>query len=130
VQREVGDVLLTFEAEAFLARREFGTNQFEVVLPSYSIDTEMPVAVVDKVAQRKGTEKVANAYLQFLYTDAAQEVIARNFYRPVSKTVLAAHADQFGALELFSAEEVFGDWAQIQKIHFADGGVFDRIYQP
>ena len=129
-QREVGDVLLTFEAEAFLTRREFGTNQFEVVLPSYSIDTEMPVAVVDKVVQRKGTEKVADAYLKFLYTDAAQEVIARNFYRPVSKAVLAAHADQFGALELFSAEEVFGDWAQIQKTHFADGGVFDKIYQP
>lgn len=129
VQHDVGDVLLTFEAEAFLTRREFGADKFEVVLPSYSIDTEMPVAVVDKVAQRKGTEKIADAYLKFLYTDTAQEIIAKNFYRPISKTVLAKYADQFGPVELFSAEDVFGDWQQIAKTHFADGGVFDQIYQ-
>jgi sulfate transport system substrate-binding protein len=88
------------------------------------------VAVVDKVVARKGTEKAAQAYLKFLYSAQAQEIIAENYYRPISKAVLAKHADEFGSLELFSPEKVFGSWSQITKTHFADGGVFDQIYQP
>jgi sulfate transport system substrate-binding protein len=130
VQHEVGDVLLTFEAEAHSSLREFGADKFEVVLPTYSINAEMPVAVVDKVVRRKDTEDTAKAYLNFLYSDQAQEIIAENYYRPISRTVLARHADEFGSLELFSADDVFGSWQQIVKTHFADGGVFDQIYQP
>lgn len=128
VQREIGDVLLTFEAEVFLTIKELGQDKFDAVIPSYSIDCEMPVAVVERVTQKRGTAKAAQAYLEFLYTDEAQEIIAKHHYRPRSEKALKA-ASQFQKLELFSVEEVLGDWATVQKTHFAQGGVFDEIYQ-
>lgn len=129
VQREIGDALLTFESEVFLTVKELGADKFDIVVPSYSIEAEMPVAVVQKVVSRKGTEKAAKAYLEFLYTDAAQEIIAQNFYRPRSEKVAKNYEKQFGKLELFSIDQVFGGWAAAQKTHFADGGIFDQIYQ-
>lgn len=128
VQREIGDVLLAWENEAHLALKEFGSDKFEIVAPSESILAEPPVAVVDKVATRKGTAAVAKAYLSFLYTDAGQEIIAKNFYRPYDKTVLAKHASRFGKVNLFTFESLYGNWRQTQAKHFADGGVFDQIY--
>ena len=128
VQREIGDVLLAWENEAHLALKEFGSDKFEIVAPSESILAEPPVAVVEKVAARRGTAAVAKAYLSFLYTDAGQEIVAQNFYRPISKAVLARHASQFAKLNLFTFASLFGNWRQTQAKHFADGGVFDQIY--
>ena len=130
VQREIGDVLLTFEAEVFLTIKELGADKFDAVVPSFSIEAEMPVAVVEKVATRRGTTATAQAYLEYLYSDEGQGIIAANYYRPRSVKVAEQYAQQFGQLELFSVEEVFGDWAQTQKTHFGEGGVFDQIYQP
>lgn len=130
VQREIGDVLLTFEAEVFLTIKELGADKFDAVVPSCSIEAEMPVAVVAAVAARRGTTGVAQAYLEYLYSDEGQGIIAANYYRPRSAKAAEQYAAQFGNLELFSVEEVFGDWAGTQKTHFAEGGVFDQIYQP
>ncbi len=127
VQREIGDVLLTWENEAFLALKEFGADKFEIVVPSVSILAEPTVSVVDKVARKKGTEAVAKAYLEYLYSDEGQEIAARNFYRPRNAAVAAKYAVNFAKVDLFTIDEVFGGWTKAQKTHFADGGVFDQI---
>jgi sulfate transport system substrate-binding protein len=121
-QRGVGDVLLAWENEAYLSLK------FDVVYPPSSILAEPPVAIVDKVVDRKGTRAVAQAYLEYLYTPEAQEIEARNFYRPIDPTVAAKYAGKFPKLKLFSIDDTFGGWTAAQKTHFADGGVFDQIY--
>lgn len=129
VERGIGDVLLAWENEALLAIKELGPDKFQIVAPSVSILAEPPVAVVDKVVDKRGTRKVAEAYLNFLYTDAAQELIAKNYYRPTVEKEAKKYAAQFPAVKLFTIGDVAGDWAKAQKTHFADGGVFDQIYQ-
>lgn len=129
IQRGIGDVLITWENEAFLAVRESGKDQVEIVVPSISILAEPPVAIVDKVAKRRGTETVARAYLEYLYTPAGQEIAAQNFYRPRLDSVAHEYASQFPQLKLFTIDELFGGWQKAQKTHFADGGTFDQIYQ-
>lgn len=128
-QKGLGDVLVAWENEAYLARKEFGTDSFETVVPSSSILAEPPVAVVERVAARRGTADVARAYLQYLYSDVGQEIAGRNYYRPRNPAVAAKYAGVFPKLELFTITEVFGGWTQAQKTHFADGGVFDQIYE-
>ena len=125
VQRGLGDVLLAWENEAYLALKE-SPNEVEIVTPSLSILAEPPVAVIDKVVNKKGTKEAAEAYLNFLYTPTAQEVIAKNFYRPTDAAVAAKYVSQFKPLELVTIAD-FGGWATAQKTHFADGGVFDKI---
>jgi sulfate/thiosulfate-binding protein len=129
VERGIGDVLLTWENEAFLAIKEFGADKFEIVVPSISILAEPPVAVVDRVVQRKGTAAVAQAYLQYLYSDEGQEIAARNFYRPRNAAVAAKYASVFPSIALFTIDEEFGGWTKALATHFADGGLFDQIYQ-
>jgi sulfate transport system substrate-binding protein len=129
VQRGIGDVLLAWENEAFLAVKQFGNDKFEIVVPSVSILAEPPVAVVDKVVARKGTAEVARAYLEHLYSDEGQEIAARNFYRPRNTEIAAKYSSVFPALQLFTIDEQFGGWTKAQATHFADGGVFDQIYQ-
>jgi sulfate/thiosulfate transport system substrate-binding protein len=130
VERGIGDVLIAWENEALLAVKELGAGQVEVVVPSTSIVAEPPVAVVSKVARKHGTADVAKAYLEYLYTDQGQEIVARHFYRPISPTIAAKYASEFPKLDLFTLADVAGDWRTTQKKHFADGGVFDQIYQP
>ncbi|WP_179404179.1 sulfate ABC transporter substrate-binding protein [Burkholderia guangdongensis] len=130
VQRGIGDVLIAWENEAFLSVKEFGPDKFEIVVPSASILAEPPVAVVDKVVDRKGTRKLADAYLNFLYSPEGQRIAARNFYRPRSKDVPAELTKPFPKLKLYTVDDTFGGWTNAQKTHFADGGVFDSIYQP
>lgn len=130
VQRQIGDVLLAWENEAFLALKEFGADKFEIVAPSLSILAEPPVAVVDKVVDKRGTRKVAEAYLNYLYSPEGQEIAGKHFYRPRNKEVAAKFAQQFPKIQLFTIDEKFGGWAKAQKEHFDDGGVFDQIYQP
>jgi sulfate transport system substrate-binding protein len=130
VQRGVGDVLIAWENEAYLALKEFGPEKFEIVTPSISILAEPPVAVVDKVAKKHGTEAIAKAYLEFLYSDEGQEIAARNFYRPRSEKVAAKHADQFAKVKLVTIDEAFGGWKTAQKTHFNEGGIFDEIVKP
>lgn len=130
VQRRIGDVLLAWENEAYLALKEHGADQFEIVYPKVSILAEPPVALVEKNADRHGTRKVAEAYLNFLYTRQAQEIEAKNFYRPRDPDVLKAYAKQFPQIPLYTIDEVFGGWQKAQATHFADGGVFDQIYKP
>ena len=127
-ERGLGDVLLAWENEAQLALKEFGAGKFEIVYPKASILAEPPVAVLDKVVDKHGTRKVAEAYLEYLYSPEGQEIAARNFYRPVDVKVAAKYAQQFPEIALFRVDEVFGGWARAQKTHFADGGVFDQIY--
>jgi sulfate transport system substrate-binding protein len=127
VQRGLGDVFLSWENEAFLALKEFGEDKFEIVVPSLSILAEPPVAVVDRVVDKKGTRKVAEAYLNFLYSPEGQRVAARNFYRPTDPNVAAEFKQQFVDVELVSINEL-GGWQAAQQKHFADGGVFDQIY--
>ena len=127
VERGIGDVLIAWENEAQLALRELGAGKFEIVYPSTSILAEPPVALVDKVVDKRGTRKVAQAYLEFLYTPAGQEIVARNFYRPVDAQVAAKFAAHFPRIALFTVDEVFGGWEKAQKTHFADGGVFDQV---
>jgi sulfate transport system substrate-binding protein len=127
-QRGIGDVLITWENEAFLALDEFGKDHFEIVAPSLSILAEPPVTVVDKVADRHGTRKVAEAYLQFLYTDQGQELIAKHHFRPRNAAVAAKHTSEFPSIKLTTIAD-FGGWTRAQATHFADGGVFDQIYQ-
>ncbi len=128
-QRGIGDVLLAWENEAFLALKEPGGDQFEVVVPSTSILAEPPVAVVDSIAEKRGTAKVARAYLEYLYSDEGQDIAGRNFYRPRSPKAAAKYAASFPKLDLFTIDEVFGGWTKAQATHFADGGIFDQIYQ-
>jgi sulfate/thiosulfate transport system substrate-binding protein len=130
VQRGLGDVLLSWENEAYLAVKEFGADKFEIVNPSSSIRAEPPVAVVDVNVDRHGTRKVAEAYLQYLYTDEGQEIAAKNFYRPRSQVVLAKYKSRFGDIRLFTITDVAGTWKEVQPKHFADHGIFDQIYQP
>jgi sulfate/thiosulfate-binding protein len=129
VQRGIGDVLVGWENEAFLSLKESGAGKFEIIAPSLSILAEPPVAVVDGVVKKRGTEAVAKAYLEHLYSDEGQEIAAKNFYRPRNESVSAKYSDQFPVVNLFTIDEVFGGWTQAQKIHFSDGGVFDRIQQ-
>ena len=130
VERNVGDVLLAWENEAFLALKEFGPEKFEIVAPSLSILAEPPVAVVDKNVDKKGTRKVAEAYLQYLYSEEGQEIAARNFYRPTDPKIAAKYAKQFPKLTLVTIDGAFGGWPNATKTHFADGANFDQIYLP
>ena len=130
VQREIGDVLLAWENEAFLSIKELGPDKVEIVVPSVSILAEPPVAVVDKVADKKGTRKVAEAYLNYLYTPEGQEIVAKNFYRPRLESVAKKYSSTFPKLNLITIDDTFGGWQKAQKTHFADGGIFDQIYQP
>lgn len=126
VQRGIGDVLLAWENEAFLAQKEFGQDKFEIVIPSLSILAEPPVAIVEKVAERKGTQGLAHEYLSYLYSPEAQELIAKHFYRPSNESVAEKHAAQFPKINLVTIKD-FGGWKEAQKKHFDDGGVFDEI---
>lgn len=126
-ERGIGDVLLAWENEAFLAVKELGPEKYEIVTPSISILAEPPVAVVDKVVDKKGTRKVATAYLQNLYTTEGQEIAARNYYRPRDPKVAAKYANQFAKVKLITIDQVFGGWQKAQKTHFNDGGTFDEI---
>ena len=130
IQREIGDVLVGWENEAYLALKEFGSDKFEIVTPSISILAEPSVAVVEKSARRKGNEAVAKAYLDYLYSEEGQDIAGRNYYRPRSEAALAKHGKQFTQTTLFTIDEVFGGWQKAQKAHFNDGGVFDQIYKP
>jgi sulfate/thiosulfate-binding protein len=130
VERGIGDVLIAWENEALLAIKELGPTKFDIVAPSVSILAEPPVAVVDKVVDKRGTRKVAEAYLNFLYTDEAQDIIAKNYYRPATDKAAKKYAAQFPNVKLFTVAQLSGDWAKAQKTHFADGGLFDQIYQP
>jgi sulfate transport system substrate-binding protein len=130
VQRGIGDVFISWENEAFLAVKEFGADKVEIVVPSVSILAEPPVTVVDKFAKKHGTEAVAKAYLDFLYTDEGQDLAGKHFYRPRSEKAAAKYANVFAKVELFTIDEVFGGWQKAQKTHFNDGGVFDQIYRP
>lgn len=129
VERGIGDVLLAWENEAFLAQKELGPDKVDIVVPSLSILAEPPVTVVDKVADKHKTRKVAEAYLQYLYSDEGQEIAARNYYRPRSETVAKKYGKQFPNVQLVTIDGAFGGWQKTQKTHFADGGVFDQIYQ-
>jgi sulfate/thiosulfate-binding protein len=128
VQRGIGDVFLSWENEAFLAQKEFGKAKFPIVAPSVSILAEPSVSVVDRVVKKKGTEAVAKAYLEYLYSDEAQDLAGKHFYRPRSAAAAAKYRDQFVKIELFTIDEKFGGWANAKKVHFADGGTFDQIY--
>jgi sulfate/thiosulfate-binding protein len=130
VQRGIGDVLMAWENEAYLAIKESGPDKFQVVVPSISIVAEPPVALVDRNVDRHGTRAVAQAYLEYLYTPEGQEIAARNFYRPRLKAAADKYASQFPKIKLFTADEVFGGLVKAAATHFADGGVFDQIYQP
>ena len=127
-ERGIGDVLLAWENEADLSLKEFGADKFDIVYPPISILAEPPVAVVDKVVDKRGTRDVAQAYLEYLYSPEGQDIAARNFYRPIDPTVAAKYAKNFPKLSLFTIDDTFGGWAKAQKTHFADGGVFDQIY--
>jgi sulfate transport system substrate-binding protein len=127
IQRGLGDVLVGWENEAYLALKEHGADQFEIVTPSVSILAEPAVAVVTKVARKKGTEAVAQAYLDYLYSETGQEIVGRHFYRPRSEAALAKYEKQFTAVKLFTIDEVFGGWKKAQAAHFREGGFFDQI---
>ena len=129
VERGIGDVLLTWENEAFLAIKELGPDQFEIVAPAESILAEPPIALIDKVVDKRGTRPVAQAYLDYLYSDEGQKLIGKHFYRPSNPAIAAQFAGQFPAIRLFTIDERLGGWRQAQQTHFADGGVFDQIYQ-
>ena len=130
VDHQIGDVLLAWENEAHLALKEYGADKFEIVTPPLSILAEPPVAVVDKNAKRHGTTDVATAYLSYLYSDEGQEIAAQNFYRPRNQAVADKYAANFTQLKLVTVDQEFGGWAKAQQTHFADGGVFDQIFQP
>jgi sulfate transport system substrate-binding protein len=129
VERGVGDVLLAWENEAFLAVKEFGKDKFEIVAPSLSILAEPPVTIVDAVADRKGTRATAEAYLKYWYTKEGQEIAARNFYRPRDAEIAKKYEASFAKVDLFTIDDVFGGWTKAQTEHFTDGGVFDKIYK-
>lgn len=133
VERGIGDVLIAWENEAYLAVKELGPDKFEIVTPSWSIRAEPPVALVDKVVDKRGTRKQAQAYLEYLYSSDGQEIALKHYYRPTladrDGKLKTKVANQFGKVRLFSIEEIFGNWQKAQKLHFADGGIFDQIYQ-
>lgn len=128
VQRGIGDVLLTFENEVFLIKKELGNDQFDVVYPSSSILAENPVSIVDKVVDRRKTRALAEAYLNYLYTDEGQEIAVKHYLRPRVPAVAEKHKGDFRQIDLFTVDELFGGWTKAQKTHFADGGTFDQIY--
>lgn len=128
VERGVGDVLISWENEAFLAIKEYGADKFEIIIPSLSILAEPPVTVVDKVVDKRGTRQIAEAYLQYLYSEAGQEIAAKHFYRPTDAKVAEKYAGKFPQIELFKIDDAFGGWKNAHKTHFADGGTFDQIY--
>lgn len=128
VERGIGDVLLAWENEALLALKELGPDKFDIVAPSLSILAEPPVAIVDKVVDKKGTRAVAQAYLEYLYSPEGQDIAGQNYYRPIDPAAAKKYAGQFPKLTLFTIDQVFGGWTKAQKTHFADGGVFDQIY--
>lgn len=131
VQRGIGDVLLAWENEAYLSINELGKDKFEIVYPSVSILAEPPVAVVDKVVDKRGTREVAQAYLEYLYTEQGQEIAAKNYYRPRLEAVAKKFESQFPKINLFTIDDpLFGGWEKTTKTHFADGGLFDQIYKP
>jgi len=130
VQREIGDVLIAWENEAFLSIKELGPDKVEIVVPPQSILAEPPVSIVDKVVDKEGTRNVAQAYLEYLYTPEGQEIAAKNYYRPRLDSVAKKYASTFPKIKLVTIDEVFGGWQKAQKTHFADGGIFDQIYQP
>ncbi len=127
VERNIGDVLIAWENEAYLSVNELGPDKFDIITPSISILAEPPVAVVDKVVDKKGTRAISEAYLKFLYTPAGQEIAAKNYYRPRDEQVAAKYKDKFAKVDLFTIDQVFGGWQKAQKTHFSDGGVFDQI---
>lgn len=126
-ERGIGDVLITWENEAHLVLKEFGAEKFEIITPPVSILAEPPVAVVDKVVDKRGTRKIATEYLNYLYSIEGQEIVARNFYRPTDKKIATKYAKQFTQTKLFNINDVFGGWTKAQQAHFADGGIFDQI---
>ena len=128
VERSIGDVLLTFENEVYLIAKKINPKDFDVVVPSVSIEADAPVAVVDKVVDKKGTRKQADAYLQYLWSEEAQRLIAKHYFRPVSAKALQNSQADFPHLKLLTVEQIAGDWANVQKKHFNDGGIFDQIY--
>lgn len=130
VERGIGDVLLAWENEAFLAVNELGEGEFEIIVPPTSILAEPPVAVVDENVDDHGTREVAEAYLEFLYSEEGQDIVARNYYRPRLESVAEQYAEQFPEIELFTIDEAFGGWSEAQPRFFDDGGVFDQIYAP
>jgi sulfate/thiosulfate-binding protein len=130
VQRKVGDVFLSWENEAYLALKEFGADNFQIIYPSLSILAQPSVTVVDKVVKKKGTEAVAKAYLEYLYSEEGQDLAGKHFYRPISEKAAAKHADKLPKIELFTIDEAFGGWTQAKKVHFSEGGTFDQIYKP
>jgi sulfate/thiosulfate transport system substrate-binding protein len=130
VERGIGDVLIAWENEAFLAVKELGPEKVEIVTPPLSILAEPPVAVVDKIVDKRGTRKVAQAYLDYLYSEEGQDLIGQNYYRPTEAKAIAKYGKQFPKITLFKVDEAFGGWQKAQKTFFADGGVFDQIYQP
>lgn len=127
-ERGIGDVFISWENEAFLATKELGPDKFEIVLPSLSILAEPPVTLVDRVVDKRGTRKLAQAYLEYLYTPEAQEIIGKNFYRPIDPAVAAKFDKQFPKLNLVTVDDSFGGWQKAQKTHFVDGAVFDQIF--
>lgn len=130
VERGIGDVLLAWENEALISLKEWGPDKFDIVAPSLSILTEPPVSVVDKVADRRGTRKIADEYLKHLYSEEGQEIIAKNYYRPIDPKIAAKYASQFPKLNLVTIDKEFGGWQKAQKAHFSDGGSFDQLYVP
>ncbi|MBD8067647.1 sulfate ABC transporter substrate-binding protein [Bacillus sp. PS06] len=130
VERGIGDVLLAWENEAFLAINELGKDKFEIVVPSKSILAEPPVTVVDQFAEKHGTAEVAKAYLDFLYSEEGQELAAKHYYRPRLPEIVEKYKESFPEINLFTIDEVFGGWTNAQQTHFSDGGIFDEIYQP
>ncbi|MDR1275988.1 MAG: sulfate ABC transporter substrate-binding protein [Candidatus Accumulibacter sp.] len=128
VERGIGDVLLAWENEAFLAIKELGPDKFDIVTPSLSILAEPPVTVVDKVVDKRGTRKVSEAYLEYLYSPEGQEIAAKHYYRPRDEKIAAKYAGQFGKVNLITIDGVFGGWNKAQKEHFSDGGIFDQLY--
>lgn len=128
VNRGIGDVLIAWENEALASIAESGKDKFEIIIPSISILAEPPVAVIDRSAKRHGTEAVAKAYLEYLYTPEGQEIAAKYFFRPRLEDVAKKHANEFPAVKTFTIDELFGGWQKAQKTHFADGGTFDEIY--
>jgi len=128
VERNIGDVLIAWENEAYLSVKELGPDKFEIITPSISVLAEPPVAVVDKIVDKKGTRKVATEYLNYLYSPEGQEIAGKNFYRPTDAKVAAKYAKQFAKLKLVTVDKEFGGWTKVQKEHFNDGGIFDQIY--
>src|SRR6266568_1129517 len=130
VERGIGDVLIAWENEVLLGAKDLGQDKFEMVVPSVSVLCEPTVSIVDKVVDKKGTRAVAQAYLDYLYSPEGQEIAAKRYYRPRSEAVAKKYSSQFPKVKLFTLAEIIGDWQKTQKVHFADGGVFDQVYQP